>query len=58
MQCSRKFSIEVISLEIKRDYNLNKLIAKKHNGLIKVITFGHFQRAMELAQQIKKENLV
>lgn len=25
-------------MEIKRDYYLNKLIAKKHNGLIKVIT--------------------
>lgn len=34
----QKFSIEVIHLEIKRDYYLNKLIAKKHNGLIKVIT--------------------
>ena len=32
------FSIGVIELEIKRDYYLNKLIAKKHNGLIKVIT--------------------
>ena len=32
------FSIEVIELEIKRDYYLNKLMAKKHNGLIKVIT--------------------
>lgn len=32
------FSIGVIKLEIKRDYYLNKLIAKKHNGLIKVIT--------------------
>ena len=32
------FSIEVIELEIKRDYYLNKLITKKHNGLIKVIT--------------------
>ena len=28
------FSIGVIELEIKRDYYLNKLIAKKHNGLI------------------------
>ena len=28
----------MIALEIKRDYYLNKLIAKKHNGLIKVIT--------------------
>lgn len=34
----QKFSIEVTELEIKRDYYLNKLIAKKHNGLIKVIT--------------------
>ena len=25
-------------MEIKRDYYLNKLIAQKHNGLIKVIT--------------------
>ena len=25
-------------MEIKRDYYLNKLITKKHNGLIKVIT--------------------
>lgn len=32
------FSVGVIELEIKRDYYLNKLIAKKHNGLIKVIT--------------------
>ncbi|MBQ7915225.1 MAG: AAA family ATPase [Firmicutes bacterium] len=32
------FSIEVIKSEIKRDYYLNKLITKKHNGLIKVIT--------------------
>lgn len=28
----------MIPMEIKRDYYLNKLIAKKHNGLIKVIT--------------------
>lgn len=35
---NHKFSIEVIALEIKRDFYLNKLIAKKHNGLIKVIT--------------------
>jgi len=34
----QKFSIGGIGLEIKRDYYLNKLIAKKHNGLIKVIT--------------------
>ena len=32
------FSPEVVALEIKRDYYLQKLIAKKHNGLIKVIT--------------------
>ena len=32
------FSSEVVALEIKRDYYLQKLIAKKHNGLIKVIT--------------------
>ena len=32
------FSIEVVAMEIKRDYYLHKLIAKKHNGLIKVIT--------------------
>lgn len=32
------FSSEVINLEIKRDFYLQKLIAKKHNGLIKVIT--------------------
>ena len=38
VQCSHKFSIGVISLEIKRVYYLTKLIAKKHNGLIKVIT--------------------
>lgn len=25
-------------MEIKRDYYLNKLIAKRHNGLIKVVT--------------------
>lgn len=28
----------MIPMEIKRDYYVNKLIAKKHNGLIKVIT--------------------
>lgn len=32
------FSPGVVALEIKRDYYLQKLIAKKHNGLIKVIT--------------------
>ena len=32
------FSPEVVTLEIKRDYYLQKLIAKKHNGLIKIIT--------------------
>ena len=32
------FSLGVVALEIKRDYYLQKLIAKKHNGLIKVIT--------------------
>lgn len=32
------FNKGAIKLEIKRDYYLNKLIAKKHNGLIKVIT--------------------
>lgn len=32
------FSPEAVTLEIKRDYYLQKLIAKKHNGLIKVIT--------------------
>ena len=32
------FSLGVVGLEIKRDYYLRKLIAKKHNGLIKVIT--------------------
>lgn len=32
------FLPEVVLLEIKRDYYLQKLIAKKHNGLIKVIT--------------------
>lgn len=32
------FSIGVNGVEIKRDYYLNKLIAKRHNGLIKVIT--------------------
>ena len=32
------FSLGVVVLEIKRDYYLQKLIAKKHNGLIKVIT--------------------
>ena len=37
-QNDHKFSIGVISLEIKRDYYLKKLISKKHNGLIKVIT--------------------
>ena len=33
-----KFSPGVVALEIKRDFYLQKLIAKKHNGLIKVIT--------------------
>ena len=28
----------VKAIEIKRDYYLNKLIAKRHNGLIKVVT--------------------
>ena len=28
----------MVTLDIKRDYYLQKLIAKKHNGLIKVIT--------------------
>ena len=32
------FSSGVVTLEIKRDFYLQKLIAKKHNGLIKVIT--------------------
>ena len=32
------FSMEVTWLEIKRDYYLNKLVSKKHNSLIKVIT--------------------
>ena len=32
------FSLGVVALEIKRDSYLQKLIAKKHNGLIKVIT--------------------
>ena len=32
------FSLGVAVLEIKRDYYLQKLITKKHNGLIKVIT--------------------
>jgi len=32
------FSLEVLAVEIKRDYYLNKLISKKHNRLIKVIT--------------------
>ena len=32
------FSLGVVILEIKRDFYLQKLIAKKHNGLIKVIT--------------------
>ena len=30
--------IEAIKMEIKRDYYRNKLIAKKHNSLIKVVT--------------------
>ncbi len=34
----QKFSMEASALEIKRDYYLNKLINKRHNGLIKVIT--------------------
>ena len=34
----QKNSIEVMRMEIKRDYYLNKLITKKHNGLIKVVT--------------------
>ena len=37
LQYSHEFSIGMILMEIKRDYYLNKLIAKKHNGLIKVI---------------------
>ena len=31
MQYNHEFSIEVILMEIKRDYYLNKLIAQKHN---------------------------
>ena len=34
----QKFSVEARALEIRRDYYLKKLISKKHNGLIKVIT--------------------
>ena len=34
----QKFSVEARTLEIRRDYYLKKLISKKHNGLIKVIT--------------------
>ena len=34
----QKNSIGVMRMEIKRDYYLNKLITKKHNGLIKVVT--------------------
>ena len=29
---------EVMKMEIRRDTYLNKLISKRHNGLIKVIT--------------------
>ncbi len=38
IQFMQKFSIGAMILEIKRDYYLQKLISKKHNGLIKVIT--------------------
>ena len=34
----QKNSIGAFTMEIKRDYYLNKLIAKKHNALIKVVT--------------------
>jgi len=34
----QKNSIEVCNMEIKRERYLNKLIMKKHNGLIKVVT--------------------
>ena len=34
----QKFSVEARALDIRRDYYLKKLISKKHNGLIKVIT--------------------
>lgn len=34
----QKFSAEAIVLEFKREYYLNKLILKKHNGLIKIVT--------------------
>lgn len=34
----QKFSVEVLILEFKRTFYLNKLILKKHNGLIKVVT--------------------
>ena len=34
----QKNSIGVMRMEIKRDYYLNKLITKKHNVLIKVVT--------------------
>lgn len=39
---SQKFSIEAIVLGIRRDYHLNKLIAKKRSGLIKVTTGMRF----------------
>lgn len=35
---TQKFSVEVLILEFKRTFYLNKLILKKHNGLIKVVT--------------------
>lgn len=37
-KCFMKQKRGVEAMEIKRDYYLNKLIAKQHNGLIKVVT--------------------
>lgn len=38
IQICKKIQWGANTLEIKRDYYLNKLISKKHNGLIKVVT--------------------
>lgn len=62
------FSPEVTILEIKRDYYLNKLSAKKHNGLIKVITgmrrcgksyllFNLFKQQL-LAEGVQKDHII
>ena len=64
----QKFSIGALALEIKRDFYLNKLIARKHNGLIKVITgvrrcgksyllFTQFKKHLQ-AEGVDREHII